>query len=244
MESILSKIGLTKNEINVYTTLLKLGNALAGEITSYSGVHRRNVYDAIERLIEKGLVSFVIINNRKWFKAANPSRLLVVVDEQKNKLENIKISIQQIIPQLRALPVIKETQDVMYFKGKEGLKTVYEDILSTGKSYIGYGRGSHIEHLLKAYIKDYVRRRIKLGIELKMIWDERSRGKDYTKTPLVESRFLPDDVCSYAALRIYGNKVALMLFSEEQPLAVVIENKAIADGYRKYFEVMWKAAKP
>ncbi|MDP3766081.1 MAG: helix-turn-helix domain-containing protein [Nanoarchaeota archaeon] len=243
MESILSKIGLTKNEINVYTTLLKLGNALAGEITSYSGVHRRNVYDAIERLIEKGLVSFVIINNRKCFKAANPSRLLVVVDEQKNKLDNIRISIQQIIPHLRALPVIKETQDVMYFKGKEGLKTVYEDILSTGNNYIGYGRGSHIEHLLKAYIKDYVRRRIKLGMELKMIWDERSRGKDYTKTPLVESRFLPDDVCSYAALRIYGNKVALMLFSEEQPLAVVIENKAIADGYKKYFEVMWKAAK-
>lgn len=244
METVLSKIGLTKNEINVYTTLLKLGNALAGEITSYSGIHRRNVYDSIERLIEKGLVSFVIINNRRWFKAANPSRLLVVVDEQKNKLDNIKISIQQLIPQLKALPVIKETQDVLYFKGKEGLKTVYEDILSTGKSYIGYGRGFHIEHLLKAYMKDYVRRRLKLGMKLRMIWDERSRGKDYTKTPLVESRFLPDDVCSYAALRIYGNKVALMLLSEEQPIAVVIENKAIADGYRKYFEVMWKAAKP
>ena len=244
METVLLKIGLTKNEANVYTTLLKLGNALAGEITSHSGIHRRNVYDAIERLIEKGLVSFVIINNRKWFKAADPSRLLVVVDEQKNKLENIKISIQHLIPQLRALPVIKETQDVLYFKGKEGLKTVYEDILATGKSYIGYGPGIHIDNLLKAYFKDYVKRRIKLGIRLRMIWDEHSRGKYYVKTPLVESRFLPDEVCSHAALRIYGNKVAIMLLSEEQPIAVVIENKAIADGYRKYFEVMWKAAKP
>ena len=81
-------------------------------------------------------------------------------------------------------------------------------------------------------------------MKLKMIWDEHSRGKYFTKTSLVESRFLPNEVCSYAALRIYGNKVALMLFSEEQPLAVVIENKAIADGYRKYFEIMWKAAKP
>ena len=81
-------------------------------------------------------------------------------------------------------------------------------------------------------------------MKLRMIWDERSREKYYVKTPLVDSRFLPNEVCSYAALRIYGNKVALMLFSEEQPIAVVIENKAIADGYRKYFEVMWKAAKP
>lgn len=244
METVLSKIGLTKNEINVYTTLLKLGTALAGEITSYSGVHRRNVYDSIERLIEKGLVSFVVINNRKWFKAADPSRLLVVVDEQKNRLDNIKISIEHLIPQLKALPVIKEKQDVSYFKGKEGIKTVYEDVLATSKSYIGYGPGIHIDTLLKAYFKDYVRRRIKKGMRLKMIWDERSRDKYFTKTPLVESRFLPNEVCSYSALRIYGNKVALMLFSEEQPIAVVIENKAIADGYRKYFEVMWKAAKP
>lgn len=243
MEAILSKIGLTRNEINVYTTLLKLGSALAGEITSYSGIHRRNVYDAIERLIEKGLVSFVIINNRKWFKAADPSRLLVVIDEQKNKLDNIKISIEQLIPQLRTLPVIKEKQDVSYFKGKEGLKTVYEDILTTRQGYIGYGRGRHIESLFKAYFKYYIKRRIKQGIGVRMIWDEISRGQYYTKTPLMESRFLPNEVCSYAALRIYGNKVALMLFSEEQPLAVVIENKAIADGYRKYFEVMWKAAK-
>ena len=244
METVLSKIGLTRNEINVYTTLLKLGNAMAGEITSYSGVHRRNVYDAIERLIEKGLVSFVVINNRKWFKAADPSRLLVVVDEQKNRLDNIKISIKQLIPQFKALPIIKEKQDVLYFKGKEGIKTVYEDILAAAKSYIGYGPGIHIDTLLKAYFKDYVRRRIKKRMRLKMIWDERSRGKYYTKTPLVESKFLPNEVCSHAALRIYGNKVALMLLSEEQPIAVVIENKAIADGYRKYFEVMWKAAKP
>jgi len=244
MESVLSKIGLTKNEINVYTTLLKLGNALAGEITSYSGIHRRNVYDAIERLIEKGLVSFVIINNRKWFKAADPSRLLVVLDEQKRRIDNVKISIEQIIPQLKALPIIKEKQDVLYFKGKEGLKTVYEDILATGQSYIGYGPGVHIDSLLKAYFKDYVRRRIKKNMGFRMIWDEHSRGKYFTKTPLVESRFLPNDVCSHAALRIYGNKVAIMLLSEEQPLAVVLENKAIADGYRKYFEVMWRAAKP
>lgn len=244
METLLSKIGLTKNEIKVYTALLKLGSALAGEITSFSGVHRRNVYDAVERLIEKGLVSFVIINNRKWFKAADPSRLLFFIEEQKNKLDNIKTSIAKIVPQLRALPILKEKQDVLYFKGKEGVKTVFEDILETGKSYIGYGPGVHIDHMLKAYFRSYAERRIKKKMNFRMIWDERSRGKYFAHMPLIESRFLPNEVCSYAALRIYGNKVAIMLFSEEQPIAVVIENKAIADGNRKYFEVMWKAAKP
>ena len=244
MESILTKIGLTKNEINVYTTLLKLGSALAGEITSYSGIHRRNVYDSIERLIEKGLVSFVIINNRKWFKAADPSRLLVVIDEQKNRLDRVREDIEKLVPQLRTLPNMKEHQDVLYFKGKEGIKTVYEDILATGKSYIGYGPGIHIDTLMKNYFKHYVKRRVESRINIRMIWDESSRGKSYAKSPLTESRFLPNEVISYAASRIYGDKVAIFLFSEEQPIAIVIENKAITEGYRKYFEFMWGAAKP
>ena len=244
MESVLTKIGLTKNEIKVYTTLLKLGSALAGEITSYSGVHRRNVYDSIERLIEKGLVSFVVINNRKWFKAADPSRLLVVIDEQKNRLDISREEIEKLIPQLRTLPNIKEKQDVLYFKGKEGIKTVYEGILAAGKSYIGYGPGIHIDSLLKNYFEHYVQRRIQSKIHLRMIWDEASRGKPYTKTPLMESKFIPNEMSSYTASRIYGDKVAIFLFSEEQPIAIVIENKTIAEGYRKYFEVMWKAAKP
>lgn len=242
METTLTKLGLTGNEAKIYTTLLKLGSALAGEITSYSGIHRRNVYDAIERLMEKGLVSFVIINNRKLFKAADPSRLLVVLDEQKNKIDNTRMAIEILVPQLRALTITKEKHDVSYFRGKEGIKTVYEDILISGKNYIGYGSGMHIETLLKNYFKHFIKRRIELGIRRKMIWDESSRGKYFTTVPLLESKYLPDEVCSYAALRVYGNKVAIILFAEEQPLAVVIENKAIADGYRKYFEVMWKAA--
>jgi len=244
MENVLSEIGLTKNEVIVYTTLLKLGSALAGEVTSYSGIHRRNVYDSMQRLIEKGLASFVTINNRRWFKASDPSRLLVVVDEQKNRLERMRSDVEKVVKDFRALPVVKQQEEVLYFKGKEGIKTVYEDVLSIEEDYIGYGPGMQIDNLLKAYFKDYAHRRAKKKIHLKMIWDERSRGMYFTKTPLLESRFLPDDLCSHAALRIYGNKVAIILYSDEQPIAVMIENKAIADGYRRYFEVMWKAAKP
>ena len=167
-----------------------------------------------------------------------------MVDEQKNRLERMRSDVEKVVKDFRALPVVKQQEEVLYFKGKEGIKTVYEDVLSIEEDYIGYGPGMQIDNLLKAYFKDYAHRRAKKKIHLKMIWDERSRGMYFTKTPLLESRFLPDDLCSHAALRIYGNKVAIILYSDEQPIAVMIENKAIADGYRRYFEVMWKAAKP
>jgi len=41
---------------------------------------------------------------------------------------------------------------------------------------------------------------------------------------------------------IYGNKIAIILWTDI-PEAIIIENKAAADSYRDYFEVLWKASK-
>ena len=49
-------------------------------------LHRSRVYEAINRLTEKGLVSYVIKNNIKFFEATDPERLLSYIEEQKEKL--------------------------------------------------------------------------------------------------------------------------------------------------------------
>lgn len=240
---ILTELGLTKNEIKVYLTLLKTGSALAGEITEKSGIHRRNVYDAIERLTEKGLVSSVIINNKKLFSPTNPKRFLGIIEEKKHELNEKKKQLEKVLPRLSLITSLTKKHDVRFFKGVEGLKTVYDDILRTGKNYVGYGPGEEVEEILKSYFKHYIERRKKLGIKPRLIYTERDRENNSIKTTLSEIRFLSDKYSSHAALRIYGDKVAIMLLSEEEPLAILIKNKNIADGYRKYFEVIWNAAK-
>ena len=83
-----------------------------------------------------------------------------------------------------------------------------------------------------------------MGISPRLIYAEKERNKRFVRTPLTETRFLPYKSSSHAALRIYGDKVVIMLLSEDEPLAILIKNKKIADGYRKYFNVVWDAAKP
>ena len=243
MEGILSKIGLTKNESKIYLALLNLGTAQAGQITEKSGVHRRNVYDAIDRLMEKGLISFVTVNNKKLFSPVNPRRFLELIEEKKFELDNLKSDFDNIMPELELKAALQQKHDVRFYKGVEGLKSVYEDIIRTGKDYIGYGPGQYIEAILKHYFKHFVNKRIKSRIRLMLIYDEASR-KAVKVNALSDVRYIPDQYSSRAALRIYGDKVALLLLSEEDPLAIVIKNKAISDGYRKYFEIMWKASKP
>ncbi|MBI2101523.1 hypothetical protein HYT53_02830 [Candidatus Woesearchaeota archaeon] len=242
MESVLYKIGMTRNEAKVYMALLDLGTARAGQITEKSGVHRRNVYDAIDRLMEKGLLSFVIVNSKKLFSPVNPKRFLELIEEKKFELDTIKKDFQRILPELELKATMQERHDVRFYKGTEGLKTVFEDIIRTGKGYIGYGQGQQLEKVLKRFFRLFIIKRVKAKIRLRLIYDEASR-RTLKKNPLSDIKYMPDQYSSRAALRIYGDKVAILLLSEEEPLAIVIKNKAIADGYRKYFEVMWKAAK-
>ena len=63
-KDLLKSIGLTDIEIEVYLAIIDLGSCLAGEIARKTGIHRRTVYDAINRLIEKGLVSYIKTYNR------------------------------------------------------------------------------------------------------------------------------------------------------------------------------------
>ena len=189
----------------------------------------------------KGLISFVVINNRKYYSAVNPERFFSIIEEKKAILDEQKKMLSSMLPKLVASDTSYK-QDVKFYKGKEGLKTVYEDILKTCKDYIGYGPGKQIETVLKSYLIHYVNRRVSLKISAKMIYDIGSKRKWFTKKPLVEVRYLPEQYSSYAALRIYGSKVAILLFSEDAPIAIVVDNMSIADSYRKYFDILWEHA--
>ena len=242
-EEILFELGLTKNEIKIYLTLLNAGSALAGEITEKSGIHRRDVYDAIERLMGKGLVSYVIINNKKWFSPANPKRFLEIIEEKKHELDDKKKLLENILPKFTLIKSLTKKQDVRFFRDIGGIKTVYEDILRVGKDFIGYGPGEEVEKLLKYYFKHYIERRKKLKIKTRLIYTDKDRNKGFVRTPLAKVRFLPDSYSSHATLRVYGDKLAMLLLTEDEQLAILIKNKKISDDYRKYFEIIWKVAR-
>ncbi|MBU0757174.1 MAG: hypothetical protein KKF44_03860 [Nanoarchaeota archaeon] len=238
----LESFGLTKNEVKIYTTLLKRGSSLAGELTQRTGIHRRNVYDSLERLIEKGLVSYVNVDNKRVFNPANPERLNEIIIEQKEELKRRQDKLADIIPDLLVLRKEMSRQEVRVFRGIEGIKTVFEDILRTKKDYLAYGQGMWVEDKLKFYIPSFMKRRIKNNIRMRFIYDEGSRNRGYTDNPLTTVRFLPDEYLINFSRRIYGDKLAIILFSIDESLAIIIQNKEIAEGARRHFEVLWKTA--
>lgn len=230
----LREAGLTENEAKVYSSLLELGPSQAGAISRKSGLHRRVVYDTTEMLIKKGVIGYILKNNLRLFKASDPKRILEIIKEKEEAINSIMPDMNLLYKQT------KEKEETNFYKGKNGLKTVFEDQIETGKEVLVLGASHLAYEILQFYFKWYDKRRVENKIKTRIIFSQSSKK---IKLPLSEIKYLPEKYSSPLAINLYGDKVAIILWSKEDPLAIVIKNKQIYEGYQKYFELMWKVAK-
>lgn len=240
--NILTEAGLTQKEADVYFVLITLGSSSASQIIQKTGFHRAVVYDLLERLIEKGLAGHVIKNRKKYFESTSPERLLDIIKEKENKIKTI-------LPQLNELSQFKEHLDVKIYKGKEGIKTVFEDIVRERPSeWLSLGSGGETYKLLPAFLDEIHKKRVKDNIKVRGLFLNneiaRKRGFILSKNPLTEIRYLPKSFLTPTVMNIYKEKVALYsVTSDKIPFIILIENKELVKSFREYFEWLWKLSK-
>ena len=240
-QKLFQEIGLANSEINVYTTLLKTGSIRVGELMRELSLHRSRVYEAINRLSDKGLVSYVIKNNIKYFEAADPDNLIAYLEEQKQKLNEKEDSIKKIIPELKKhISPLKPHAEAHVLHGKEGFKTMRKDVLKQGKDLYLLGAVGKEDSALKYFFPNFTKLRVKAGIKQRLLFDYEVRNKPITKMPLQEYRFLPKEYSTPTVINIYADRVVNVLWKGDNPLCFMIINKDIADSYRKWFELLWK----
>ncbi len=231
-KEVLKETGLQEGEITVYLALLKLKDSTATQITQHTGLHRSHIYDLVEKLREKGLVSFVIKNNVKYFRASSPTRILDYVKEKEAKIE-------KILPELLSLGKEKEEDmRVEIYKGKEGIKTILNDLLKEGKDYVLFGH-LKFEEILPIYIEQFVRLANQKKITERAILE---KGTKIIPTKRHEYKHIPKEYLFPNANIIYGNKVAIFIWQDPYYI-LFIENKDLAQSYKTHFNLLWKIAK-
>lgn len=240
-EEILRDIGLSINEARVYEALLNIGVASIQAASLKAGVHRRNVYDSMAKLMEKGLVSEVFIKGEKNFKAINPSRLLDFIKEKEEKITNILPEMQ------KKYGAIEEGEEAYMYKGIEGVKNYLNDILKEGKDvrFIG-AKAMWLDPRLKHFLPNFQRERKKKGIKFYHIfdYDVKEEKPEILKFVGKPYKFLPKKYSSPTMVDIFGPYVVTFVGVKpgqfyEDPIQFVLKSQRLADGYRKFFQFMW-----
>ncbi|MDO8661027.1 MAG: helix-turn-helix domain-containing protein, partial [Candidatus Woesearchaeota archaeon] len=125
-EQELEQLGLTSGEAKVYESLVVLGSSTVGPVVKRSGVAYSNIYEILERLIQKGLVSFVIREKTKHFQAVAPLRLKDFLEKQENDVQERKKILDTLLPKINDLRSPQKPQEAEVFVGVKGLLTAYE----------------------------------------------------------------------------------------------------------------------
>tara|TARA_B100000315_G_scaffold259938_1_gene318229 strand:- start:1575 stop:2306 length:732 start_codon:yes stop_codon:yes gene_type:complete len=237
-EETLVKVGLTKNEAKVYLSLLRLGSASVVEITKHSRVHRVNVYDVLERLREKGLISSIMQSNKRIYEAASPTQLAKLIEEK-------QVLLNQIMPNLKEeFKIKKSPQEVHHFIGPEGIMQAYYMMLDQKETIYALGTSGLNRTFLKHRHEMWDRERKKRNIKGQLIYYEfKRKDKVWGVDKTVELRYLPDSYKTLGSVDICGDLVVNLLPVENNVMAIVIENRILADTYRSFFNFIWDKAK-
>ncbi|MBI2547837.1 hypothetical protein HYW21_00650 [Candidatus Woesearchaeota archaeon] len=238
----LIKIGLTQRESDAYLTLLQLQEATVKEISDKTKESRTHLYDTLKSLIDRGLVSYAIKNNIKYFHAAPPDRLLDYLKEKET-------SVLRILPLLKELhkPKIKKPL-VEVYEDKEGMKTILNDIIRTKKEWLALGstgKGPHVLPLffLERFHKERVKNNIRLKVLCNRTREGKQRGKEFLKYPLTEVKYLPKTHQSPTTVYVYGNKAAIFMWlAGDKPFAILIASPEISNSFQSYFYLLWKTS--
>lgn len=244
MEKYLQELGFTEGEEKVYLALLKLGSTSSGPVAKEAGVSRSKLYEILEKLTRKGLVSHFKKNNVSYFNAAHPKRIVDFIEQKKEQLEQQRTSFQKVLPYFESLIGQKEVEkEAQVFEGMEGIKSVRETFLKNMKAddiiyYFGNPASGHKNML--GYWDDFNQRRVKKRIWSWTIYnqDAQSYGERRKKLPYTNVKYLPQAGPTHAWIEIYGDSVAIAI-KHETPMSIVINNKYVAESFRTYFMILW-----
>ncbi len=241
ISSALKKLGLTDGEIKVYLALIELDNSTVGPIIEKAGISSSKVYIIIEKLISKGIVTYIIKEKTKHFQAAKPNSLLEIVEKKETELSEIKEEIINTIKELDKKKHDKKEEAIIY-KGYKGLKTGILELAKkterNGKYYFlshGYGKDPVLFQIFRELSQLLKEKNVRIlglaNFSEKEMYNKmyKKLGYDMKYTHLI----WPADTA------FNNDTVQILVWKKEQPTLYVLKSNTLADSYIRFFNAAW-----
>ena len=240
IDQLLEDLHLTPIEIKIYKILMNRGPTPAGEIAKRIGSHRRNTYDAIDRMISKGFLGYIKENNLKYFQIQDPKSL---VDSLKAKQEAWEKLLPKIQEDMKSWQDKKET---LFFRGKSGIKQVFDDILGYKNDILVKSTSKDSNTIVKYALAKFEKERIEKRIPQYIIIDKNTPKEiksQLNKYKLCKIKYFDNFNSSPISQYIYGNNVATILWLDSEPSVIVVRGSENAQFHREQFKLMWENTK-
>jgi HTH-type transcriptional regulator, sugar sensing transcriptional regulator len=250
----LEYLGLNKEQIGIYKTLLEYGTLPASSIAKYAQISRVITYRVLDQLIHLGLVE----KNDSGkgiarFSPNSPEQLHHLVEQKKQEIHLVERAYHDALEQLKPLHnLITHKPGIKYFEGLSGIEKVLDDTLGAEGEILTYLDLEIVYKYFKDINEAYIKRREKFSISKKVL----SLDNDFSRKrfaeikqdnpnyfTVTETRLIKTPLDNmYGALQIYDNKVGIITVSDENLIGIIIEDERISNVLRSMFLALYNNA--
>lgn len=239
----LREFGLTEKEAIVYTALLPYRDIGSSKIINSTGLHGQFVYNALETLEEKGLTKHVIQNGRKKFSATTPKRILALLEER-------RLSAQSIVRQLEQRFAGAHEQDFEVHQGESAfvahqMELLYVQPVGVSVDVLATETEQYFETLQKFGMADeYEKVRTERNIAVRYLGSEHQDKylADMKRNrKLWDHRAFPGLATGIMSIDIWHDRIVFITYGDPI-LCFTLINREASEGYRQFFETLWKMA--
>jgi sugar-specific transcriptional regulator TrmB len=243
----LQNIGLTEREARVYLFLLEYQEARTGLMCSKLNIPNSHIYRILEKLLDKGIISFKIVNNIKVFRPVDPESLYALFREKERQLEQEKQELKGFISSLKKIELKdKKQNDFKYFEGINGVRSMFTEFINswTPNSEVYIASAPIAYEKWNAFLLDLFHPpRIKNNIHQQLIIP-----KSLKKHALEREKFQPIDIRysdeeMKSEFGVAGDYTYFLSYGEK-PYALLIKDRNFADTQKNIFQIMWEKARP
>ena len=238
LETVLQDIGLSPKEAAVYLAALELGQAAVLRVAQKAGVKRPTAYVTLTALQEKGLIEIIPKGTTTLYQAADPAKILADFEERARVFRDV-------LPEFRSLANAAPGKPrVRFYEGKKAILGLYEKEIFAGGEIIGVVSMKDVRSMISRDEQMGLIHTMKAnGIHIRDLIEDSPEAQEYlqekNRLGLGETKFLPRDLQFAVDILVYENTVAMI--SPKNTIAVLIEDRAIADAQRQFLEFLWRS---
>jgi len=259
LEEFLSNLGVSDEQANIYSTLVKHGTITKLELSRKSNIKRTTVYRLIEAMREAGIVEEVTDEHRKLVQSVPPDRLKQLVKQKEDQARQVSKLFPQVQQYLnQQINSRQPDTKVLFYKGREGIRQINWNVLRASKEVVGYTYLSFSSAVGNKFAHQLYEEMVDKNINLRDIYSDRyvesMGGVENAVKPvssnigwqrIARSRYLKKEVLdiNYQS-DIYNDVVSFYSWYDEEIFGVEIHNEKVAKMQKQIFEILWKMATP
>jgi sugar-specific transcriptional regulator TrmB len=243
----LKQIGFSRTEINLYLGLLKLGKATILELSKETKIKRATAHFNIESLIQKGIVSEIEIESKRYVLAEPPENLEGIIEQKKLKIDKLSSDLPNItnIINTTTKPHQRSTQiSAKVYSSRLGVKNIYKQALEASE-FRAYFKDDKLDQVLpeneNLFTKEINRRKDFKVWEIIDYKSKKSMVEYASKLPKEQYKYkvIPKShELSAIDYMIFDGKVAIVDLSG-QLKGILIENQIYYQNAKSLFQLVW-----